>query len=134
MTLAGALAEYRTEVICDLAETYQIFDYRRVPGRLLGTLVAGLGAESRLKKVMFGIENDVPSSILMACILDDLEILKWQRTEDGAKGRNVPERISAWMLGQDNKTKSMTDDAMKFRTGADFEAERARILEKINDG
>ena len=41
MALAGIIAHYESDVICDLAETYQIYDYKRVPGRLLGTLVAG---------------------------------------------------------------------------------------------
>ena len=128
------MAEYRTEVICDLAETYQIFDYRRVPGRLLGTLVTGLGTNSRLKRAMFGIEHTVPDNLLLACILDDLEILKWQRSQDGMKGRNVPEKISYWMLGRDANTKNETQDAMKFRTGAEFEAERSRIMRTIHNG
>lgn len=117
-----------------MAETYRIFDYRRVPGRLLGTLVAGLGTDSRLRQAMFGIEHSVPSTLLLACILDDLEILKWQRSKDGMKGRNVPERISSWMLGKDANKKNETQDAMRFRSGEEFEEERSRIMRTIQDG
>ena len=70
MSLAGVIAEYKSDMICDLAETYQIYDYRRVPGRLLGTLVAGLGANSRVKKKLFGVQNEVPDSLLLAKILE----------------------------------------------------------------
>lgn len=83
---------------------------------------------------MFGIEHTVPDNLLLACILDDLEILKWQRSRDGMKGRNVPEKISSWMLGRDANKTNETQDAMKFRTGAEFEAERNRIMRTIHNG
>ena len=58
-------------MICDLAEVYRIYDYKGVPGRLLGTLVAGLGVDSRVYQKLSG--QKVPTSTLMqALIVDEL--------------------------------------------------------------
>lgn len=131
MSLAGVIAEYKSDMTCDLAETYQIYDYRRVPGRLLGTLVAGLGINSRVKKKLFGVQNDVPDSLLLAKILDDIGILKWWKTKDGSKGKNPPEQITRWMLGvSDEDREHMSREAVTFKSGADFDAERNRLLRK----
>lgn len=129
MSLAGVIAEYRSEMVCDLAETYQIYDYKRVPGRLLGTLVAGLGGNSRVKKKMFGVENEVPDILLLARIMDDIEVLKWWKTKDGSKGKNPPEMLTRWILGLSNNNQTQqSKDACLFKTGADFDAERERLL------
>lgn len=130
MSLAGVLARYKSEMICDLAETYQIFDYRRVPGRLLGTLVAGLGANSRVKKRIFGIHDELPDVLLLTRILDGIEILKWWKTKDGAKGKNPPEMLTRWILGLNNNQTQTSKEACLFKTGADFDAERERLLRK----
>lgn len=36
-------------LICDLAETYHVFNYRELPVKLLATLSVGLRADSRIK-------------------------------------------------------------------------------------
>ena len=36
-------------LICDLAETYHIYDYRSLPVKLVATLSAGLRDDSRIK-------------------------------------------------------------------------------------
>lgn len=129
MSLAGVLVRFKSEMICDLAETYQIFDYRRVPGRLLGTLVAGLGPNSRVKKRLIGVHDELPDVLLLAKILDDIEILKWWKTKDGSKGKNPPEMLTRWILGLSNNNQTQqSKDACLFKTGADFDAERERLL------
>lgn len=43
-------------------------------------------------------------TMLLACIVDRLSILIWQRTKDGAKGRNRPQMIAnALMKSEDDK-------------------------------
>lgn len=71
MALADMLAHHRSELICDLAEYYNIMDYRRVPGRLLGTLAVGLRAESRIGMIREGIKAD-PATIMLARLYDIL--------------------------------------------------------------
>lgn len=41
-------------LICDLAETYQIYDYRSLPVKLVATFSAGLREDSRIKKKIRG--------------------------------------------------------------------------------
>lgn len=79
--------------ICDMAETYQIYDYERVPGKLLGTLAAGLRDDSRIKMKASGVKAG-PDTLLLADILDGVRYLLWARTEDAAKGRNRPKSIA----------------------------------------
>ena len=46
------MAVDRDAWICDLAETYRIFDYRALPVGLLATLSFGLREDSRIKQKM----------------------------------------------------------------------------------
>lgn len=71
IALADMLAHYKSELICDLAEFYNILDYRRVPGRLLGTLAVGLRANSRIGMIREGIKTD-PGTIMLVKLYDVL--------------------------------------------------------------
>lgn len=79
--------------ICDMAETYQIYNYRQVPGRLLGTLASGLRDDSRIKMKMSGTLAGA-DTILLANILDCTQYLLWAQTEDGQKGKNRPKSVA----------------------------------------
>ena len=79
--------------ICDMAETYQILDYKRVPGRLLGTLDSVLRDDSRIKMKMSGTLAST-DTILLANIMDCVQLLLWAQTEDGQHGRNKPKSIA----------------------------------------
>lgn len=46
--LAAILSEYNDELVCDLAETYRIYDYHQFKGRYIATLVCGLRPFSRV--------------------------------------------------------------------------------------
>jgi hypothetical protein len=96
-----------------LAETYGIYDYRRVPVDLLGTLVAGLREDSRISQKTNRVRASV-DTILLAEILDRLNTLIWFFSEDGHKGKNRPKRsASAFFIDEDEKTPaSMSIDAI----------------------
>ena len=115
------LAIDRNAVICDLAETYCIYDYRRVPGRTLGILTAGLGENTRIGKKVNGVRGTV-TEVLLAQILDGVRWLCWAQTEDGKKGKRRPDSVAAgFFVSEDkNKTKAMSVD--------DFEKIRQRIV------
>ena len=51
-------------VICDIAETYHVLDYRSIPVDLLATLCAGLHDDSRIKMKMMGMRKIAPSFAL----------------------------------------------------------------------
>lgn len=62
-------------LICDLAETYQIYDYRSLPVKLVATLSAGLRDDSRIKLKAAGTSVGLDTTIL-AAIADNLTMLR----------------------------------------------------------
>lgn len=56
-------------LICDLAESYQIFNYRSLPIKTVATLSAGLRENSRIKMKMSGLKVD-QNTLLLATIAD----------------------------------------------------------------
>ena len=67
-------------------------------------------------------------TLLRALIADKLQILIWQRTEDGAKGRNFPKSIHERLL---NPQKEESNN-MAFASGSDFDKYRSALIGKIN--
>ena len=128
MTLACMYAEDRTAWECDLAETYGIFDYERIPVRKLATLSAGLRSDSRIMMKLAGI-TVTTTEMLLATISDRLAVLAWQNTEDGHKGNNPPESILDVLLNRNQKQ----SDLMVFHTSEEFEEERNRILSQMKE-
>lgn len=92
------LATDRDALICDLAETYGIFDMNALPIPLLATLSVGLRENSRIKMRMSG-EKPIRNEILLAAIADRLSLLVWFMTEDGQNGVNRPESLVEMLLG-----------------------------------
>ena len=111
------LAMDKNAVICDLAETYQIYDYKRVPGRLLGILVAGLGDNSRIGKKVNGVRGTV-TEVLLAQILDGVRFLCWAQTEDGRKGKHRPKSVASEFFMAEDKNRPISvpiDEIDKIR-------------------
>lgn len=55
ITLAGMLALDESALICDLAETYGVLNYRALPAEIAATLCAGLRDNSRIKMKCGGV-------------------------------------------------------------------------------
>ena len=109
-------------LICDLAETYNIYDYRALSPRLVGVLACGLRDNSRIKMLMSG-QKISTDTMLRAGILDRLSILAWQNTEDGHEGRNMPESVLSKLIGEHKE-----NNTMSFNSGAELEAYRERLI------
>ena len=122
------LALDKNAVICDLAETYHIFNYRQLPPKLLATLVVGLRDDSRIKMKLEDSKASL-DRILLISILDHLKMLLWLNSNDGAKGTNKPKPLLNSFL--DIKEKK---DIRVFRTSEEFEKERQRIVERSRNG
>ena len=86
------LSEDEDALICDLAETYGIFDYEALPPNLVAALCSGLRESSRIFRRMRGTTLSL-EQLLLAEAVDRLGLLLWQRTKDGARGRNRPASI-----------------------------------------
>lgn len=104
-------------LICDLAETYHIFNYRELPIHLLATLSVGLGEDSRIKKKLRNDRIDI-KTMLLAAILDRLSILVWFSSEDGQKNKNRPSSILNALTGKNEE-----GELMSFDSADDFENE-----------
>ena len=116
MALARMISVDRDALICDMAETYHIYDLRGLPARRLATLASGLRANSRIMMRM----NDQQVStdtMLLAAIADRLGLLLWMRTN----GINRPTSILEALTGE-------VPDTVGFETPEKFEAERRRII------
>lgn len=112
------MKKYPDELTCDMAETYGIFDVKRVPARLLATLAVGLRDDSRVKRAKSGTKYD-DKTVLLARIADLLLWLKWSRTEDGVNGVNYP---GTPMLDYflDRESPKIEKDFMVFDSPEDF--------------
>lgn len=114
-------------LICDLAETYHILDYRALPPRLVGVLCCGLREDSRIKMKLSNMNANV-DTLLHALIADRLQVLIWQNSEDGRKGRNFPKMIYEKLLNPQKEESNV----VAFSSGAEFDQFRKALMGKIN--
>lgn len=117
------IATDEAALICDFAETYRLFDFRQLPARRAAVLACGLRPDSRIIQKMTGAKAPI-DTLLRAIIADELKLLVWQNTKDGAKGRNRPESILAALLGPDGDQPDNTG----FDSAAAFDAWRSAML------
>lgn len=122
MILANMFSIDRSALICDLAETYGIWDYKALPVETLAMLSVGLRENSRIKMKISGVSVQ-PDFLLLAAVVDRLSMLVWAKTKDAQKGRNKPRSIVGIL---DGKTKESNIAA--FDTAEEWEAEKARII------
>ncbi|MDS8871303.1 DUF5361 domain-containing protein, partial [Streptococcus pneumoniae] len=114
--------------ICDLAETYQIYDYKQLPLNQVAVFAYGLRDDSRIKQMMS--DQIVPlETTLLASIVDRLSLSLWLKTKDGQKGVNRPASI-AELLTKNNKEEGDERDYLVFESGEDFENYRKALLAK----
>lgn len=113
-------------LICDLAETYHIYDYRSLPLKTVATFSVGLRENSRIKMAMANIKYSF-DTMLLASILDNLNVRTWAMSKDGQNGVNKPKSIVDRLLGVEEAD---NNDAMTFDSGQAFEEMRRKLLEK----
>lgn len=102
-------------LICDLAETYHIFDYRSLPCKLVGILSCGLRDNSRIKMCLSGEELTI-ERVLLAGIYDNTKILSWLNSTDGAEGINRPESILKSLINYEDED----SEILAFDTKEEF--------------
>lgn len=123
---SGMTAAVSDTLLCDLAETYHIYDYKSLPCRMVATFSCGLRENSRIKMKMAGIDP-IPEQILMAAIADGTRMTAWLQSEDGATGKNRPKSLLGMIIG-DGTEKSK--EIQTFDSGEDFDREWARLTGK----
>lgn len=122
------ITEDEDALVCDLAETYHIYEYRSLPMRKVATFSLGLGESSRIRRKLSGAKAPT-ELILLASIVDRLSLLVYANTKDAQHGFNKPQMLTDILLGNKDH-----DDIQSFRTGAEFELKRLEILGGVKDG
>lgn len=118
-------------LICDLAETYQIYDYKQLPLSKVAVFSCGLREDSRIKMKM---SNQTVSfeTLLLAGISDKLSVLLWTKTKDAEKGKNLPKMIMDGFLPY-KKEMSLADTSI-FDSSEDFERRRNELIKQFDGG
>lgn len=111
-------------LICDLAETYRIYDYKSLPVQRVAVFCVGLREDSRIKRKISGNKYPV-KTMLLASATDYLALLWWAQTKDGQKGINRPVSVLNALLGSEQER-----EIMVFDTAEDFEKKRREIAGK----
>lgn len=110
-------------LICDLAETYHIHDYKQLPATKVAVFSCGLRENSRIRMKLSG--QKIPfDTVLLASMTDALKLIWWSKTKDGEKGKNAPTSITEKLFESGPKVKSK----VVFDSGEDFERMRNRLL------
>lgn len=110
----------RDAVVCDLAETYHLFDLYAVSLETLATLCAGLRDDSRIKMKMMDMRRIAPSFSLVH-ISDTLTMLTHSLA--AKEGTPMPELYSDIMTG-----KQKTKQSKGFYSIEEFEEARRRMI------
>lgn len=106
-------------LICDLAETYGIYEFEELPLRKIAVFAKGLRENSRIRMKMSQSKFNVKESLL-AGILDRLTLILYSKTKDAEKGRNYPKLL----LDEAEKK----EDLQGFMSSEDFEKLRRKII------
>lgn len=114
-------------LICDLAETYGIYDYKAMKPSLIATLAVGLPESSRIIR-RYNKINLTIDQMLLAMIEDSLNGLIWGL--GGKKSKKRPKSIFK-MLTEPKKEK---DELMTFRSPEDFDLWMERKREQWDNG
>jgi hypothetical protein len=102
------------DIICDLAETYQIYDYKQLPLFQVAIFVCGLREDSRIMIRNSGQKISL-DKFMKASMVDSLNFLAWSKTKDAQKGHNQPKKFVDVLLG-----KNENNEIKKFQSGEEF--------------
>ena len=122
MVLARMISLDEDALICDLAETYHIFNYRGLPLSLVGVLSCGLKESSRIKLRLADRSVDY-ETILLSSIVDKLALILWRDSEDGQKNINRPESLVEKLLNIKEE-----NDLNAFNSIEEYEEARKKII------
>lgn len=109
-------------LICDLAETYHIYNMESFPPEYIATLANGLRLDSRIKLAANGLKVDF-KTLLLAHVADNTAINVYAKTKNAKTGKNKPKSM-VQALTSDLQEKN---HARKFETGENFLEEWRRL-------
>ena len=100
-------------LICDLAETYGIYDFEKLSLSKVAILSCGLRDNSRIKMKLVG--TDIPTeTLLLASAVDQLNFISWSKTEDAQHGNGRPKSIVGMLTNPPEKEYEAFSSAEEF--------------------
>lgn len=111
-------------MICDLAETYNIYDYRGLSPDYVAVLVFGLRDSSRVKMKLSNSYITLEQTML-AMQVDALRYLCWTKSKDAHKGRPYKEKSIVKVLNKEYEKDK--DELEVFETIEEYENYMSRF-------
>lgn len=112
----------KNALLCDLAETYHIYDYRSLPLHMVGIFACGMREDSRIMMKVMGVKVNTIQTLL-ALIADNTRLIAWLQSSDGEKGINRPKPLLAMM----SEEKYSENNIETFENGQQFDDEWNRL-------
>lgn len=112
----------KNALLCDLAETYHIYDYRSLPLHMVGIFACGLREDSRIMMKVMGVKVNTIQTLL-ALIADNTRLIAWLQSSDGEKGINRPKPLLAMMSEEEYSENNIET----FENGQQFDDEWNRL-------
>lgn len=107
-----------------MAETYKIYNYKDMLPQQVAIFCKGLREDARIM-MKYHSQSVSLETLLIASLLDKVNLLLWSKTVDGQKNRNRPKSV----VDVINKIKVEKEEKI-FETGEDFEMKRKKLIEK----
>ena len=111
----------KTALICDMAETYHIYDFKGLPARTSAALAFGLRENSRIKMKLAGARRD-EKTLLLALIADSLSFVAWTKTEKAKSNTGRPKSLYELL------TRDPAADMSGYDTPEEFWAARNKYI------
>lgn len=112
------MAADRDALLCDLAETYHVYDFRALPALTLAALCCGLREDSRIRQKMAGVKISRMEALMV--IADNLTIIR--------HGLFAKENAARPALFADQIQKEK--EAFGFSSGEDFMRARNDLVKR----
>lgn len=108
------LATDEEGLICDLAEYYNIYDYKAFKPSFISLLAGGLSNDSRIKRKLSAQDYSLEELILIG-IYDRLSWLLYAQTKDAQKGINKPKNLFDQLIHKEKEIASF-NSVEEFKT------------------
>lgn len=121
MMLVAVVVADEEALICDMAETYKIYDYRALPISYIAILTNGLPKTSRVKSNLMGIKERLNTEYLLAYLCDTVTLIRYMLMADPPSINDIDLFVDI-MHPPTNASNTQV-----FRSGADFTAQWNRL-------
>lgn len=108
-------------LICDLAETYHIFNYKSLPATMVATLASGLRDDSRIK-LKLNKQRVSNTDLLLAVIADRLGLIL------SVFSSTPLEEFFVDGVFEDIQVQKKKSEVVQFKTVEEFEAARQKFI------